>query len=582
MLVWLVGCVTGKAVLLPGDGVPGPWAPTLSVVDRASDVGYQDYAFHASFKRGRSCSIADFDSDGNLDIFVGNPFDTSYLLRNVGTDGAPQFEAAAPILEGEFPWSAPAADYDRDGDTDLFLSTGGIEAPGFDLLLRNDLVETGIYKFTDVTDVAGVAGGASPLTGEPLPAMSVGAQWVDLDRDGDLDLHVDTGVYPSLLVEAPPGSSVARTLVWRNDDGVFTDITNSIGLSLQGLGRFSIWFDYDLDGDLDLYQNHFASTPQTLWRNDLVETGTLGFTDVSGAMSLGPDTDVSMPLEVFSSSTADVNNDGWPDVVQFVRGVPDQGPYGEGHVLLINVAGTGFVAVQDIAGLDVGAPPSPLRDHTDAGVMGSSVVDATGDGLPDVYVGNGGPATGNRDQWFVARELIEVELEGVGVVVVPIYEDRSDLVDFPAAVSEGPPDAYPPYPYRTHAVCIADIDRDGFVDIAVTNGGMFLIGGDAAKEPNRLFQVVVEPRPHFIRARMVGDDFGARVTVRAVDAAGEDFQVVRFHWSREGFGASNGPELFFGLRDAVGKVEVEVRWSDGTIEDLGSVQLDSDLIVTRR
>lgn len=575
--VWLA-CDAGVGVIgFPSR--PPLWNAEISVEDLAGEAGFQDYSWHKAFKRGRSCSVRDFDADGLLDVFIGNPYDTSYVLRGGGVPGAPTFSAAPPILEGEFPWSAPSADYDQDGDVDLFLAMGGIESPAFDKLLRNDGVLAGTTLWTDVTDEAGIAGPVSAASGEVLPAMSVGAQWLDVDQDGDLDLHVDTGVFPSLLAGLADDATVARSLLWRNDGGSFTEIAASVGLTLVGLGRYSSWLDFDLDGDLDLYQNHFRSAPQTLWRNDLVETGVLGFQDVTAAMSLGADTDLAMPPEVFASATADVNGDGWPDLISFVRGVPEEGPYGEGHVIHINVDGKGFVGVQELAGIDIGAPPSPLRNHEDPGVMGCQVVDTTGDGLPDLYVGNGGPSSGNRDQWFIATDLVDVAFEGVGTVAVPVYDERSDLVDFAAPVAEAPAELYPPYPYRTHGTCAADIDRDGVAEMMVINGGMFLVGGDAAKEPNRLFRVAATPAARFLRVHLLGDPYGARVTVRATDVGGNAFQTTRFLWSREGFGASNGEELWMGLRDAARIDSVEIRWPDGAVHDLGSVPLDGDLVV---
>ena len=123
-------------------------------------------------------------------------------------------------------------DYDSDGDVDIYF-VNGAPLPGTqtkerprDALYRND----GGWKFTDVTDVAGVGD-----TGYGLGVVAG-----DHDGDGDLDLYV---------------SNFGPNVLYRNNgDGTFTDVTRSAGVAVgDHVGAGANFLDADGDGDLDLF-----------------------------------------------------------------------------------------------------------------------------------------------------------------------------------------------------------------------------------------------------------------------------------------------------------------------------------------
>lgn len=534
----------------------------LSVVDRASAPVVQDDAF-GSFKRGRGCTVSDLDLDGDLDLVLANPADTSYVLLNDGSGGF----AAGPVLASEeLVWAVSAADLDGDGDEDLFLAVGGLEGLGYDRLLRNDLVETGRLGFTDVTASAGLAGPAAfdPRIDGPVPVASLGGHWVDVDGDADLDLYVDTTPWPFLAAdEVPEQSVIGRNLLWRNDGLVFTEVAAELGLQGQQSSRYSSWLDIDHDGDLDLLENNMNQR-NVLWRNDGGR-----FTDVTAAWSLGGG-DLGYPLESFASAAADVNLDGWDDLVLFVRGYATEGPYQLGHTLLLNAAGQGFVDATEAANLN---DPfySGFRDHLNDGVMGSTLRDLTGEGIPDLFGGNGGPGAGYPNMLAVATELQPVDFGApVGVLPVPVYTDASALIQFPAEELSGSQGAYPDYPYRTHAGCAADLSGDGVVELYVMNGGMSWVGGDAVQEPNRWFEVQSDLPRRWLEVALQGDGeqvpfspFGARLEARIRDADGGERVVTGALQSLSGFAAQHGTVVHLGLGDAASIEELVVTWPDG-------------------
>lgn len=178
---------------------------------------------------GPGAAVADVDGSGSLDIY----------LPGIGQDGSGVLYLQAaertftPFadsgIDGQGAIGAWFADYDRDGDMDLYLTCAGENR-----LYRN----AGGAKFEDVTAAAGVGGGAK---------VSVGATWIDADHDGDLDLYVCQ--FASL-----DGQPAANALFRNNGDGTFTDTAVEAGVEAVGARTLSVAaFDFDDDRDLDLY-----------------------------------------------------------------------------------------------------------------------------------------------------------------------------------------------------------------------------------------------------------------------------------------------------------------------------------------
>lgn len=567
---------------------PSPIDPdpprSLTVTDEAVSANYQDWVVGRTFKRGRGCTFGDFDGDGRDDVLLLNPGNISFLMRNVTPPGGPIRLEPAQVLPGRsFAWMAAAADVDNDGDVDLFVGVGGLEGYGPDRLLRNDSVP-GEIRFVDVTDEAGVRGPYNPRTDKIFEAATMGATFVDVDRDGWVDLYVDGHIMPlHLWDDLPEGTLIGRNTLWHNQgDGTFVDITEQAGLTHIAPSRYSVWLDVDGDGDDDLFENNWDVAPNVFWRNLYMETGELRFEDATEEWSL--DGDLRFPLETFTAATEDLNNDGWPDLVLFVRGMASAGPYRNGHVVLINLEGRGFVDASEASNLNDPFEPGYLRDHISLGVMGAQVADVNNDGLPDVFIGNGGPSQGFVNQLFLSTGLEEHVIAGE-TVTVPRYANRSDLIDFPAPRHPdwGP---YPPYPYRTHGTCVVDLDGDGQLEIAVSNGGMSFFGGSSMFEPNRLFVFRQDPPPRWLKVDVRGDHrvgTDALATVVHVRAAQGDrsWSVRRTVRTSNGFSAQNPHTLHFGLGDADRIEALEVRWPDGRVDHLEPPKLNQRITVSR-
>ncbi len=193
-----------------------------------------------------SVAWGDYDSDGDLDILLtGTLTDSTRISRIYRNDGSDDFTDIDAGLPGVSVGSVAWGDYDSDGDFDILLS-GDTDSGSISRIYRND---DGI--FTDIgAGLAGVGSGS--------------AAWGDYDSDGDLDVLLSGGTGSGNL-------SISR--IYRNDDGIFTDIV----AGLTGVDYSSAaWGDYDSDGDLDILlsgdEGYYVSK---IYRND----GSGGFAD---------------------------------------------------------------------------------------------------------------------------------------------------------------------------------------------------------------------------------------------------------------------------------------------------------------
>ncbi|HEU4420119.1 MAG TPA: FG-GAP-like repeat-containing protein, partial [Planctomycetota bacterium] len=202
---------------------------------------------------GPGLALGDADGDGDDDLFVGGARGQAGALFVAGANGWTQQPG---------PWEQDSAcedmgvlwlDYDRDGDLDLFVASGGAEVKQGDATLRDR-----IYRND--------GGGAFTRDEQALPDVresSGHACAADFDRDGDLDLFVAGRLVPGAYPDAPPSR------LYRNDGGRFTDATQDLAPDLlhAGMVTSALFTDADDDGWLDLLvAAHWQ--PIRLLRND--------------------------------------------------------------------------------------------------------------------------------------------------------------------------------------------------------------------------------------------------------------------------------------------------------------------------
>jgi len=483
----------------------------VRLVDVAPEVGVDRRDL------GRGSAWADYDGDGDLDLFTMGHFAGTALYRNDGGRFTDRAEEAG--VAGSAGMGCVFADYDNDGDPDLYVVRDGWYGRAPNTLFRNE----GNGRFADVSLQAGVADEGSCFT----------ACWGDVDSDGHLDLFVANGV---------TGDSTASRLYQSDGRGSFADIAARAGIR-TGRSIGSALGDYDNDGDLDLYVANFNGI-NTFYRNE-TEPGTdeVVFTDVTR------ETRTQLPVGGYFTFFFDYDNDGNLDLfcselsdysAALYSKVNGNNRLDKNRPALYRNNGDGsFVDVTYRVGLG-----------RSFGSVGTHYGDLDNDGYPDIYLANGG------------AEMTRLEPDA-------LLLNRGDggFVDIASAAGVKQLG-------KGFGVTFADYDEDGDLDIYVPVGGAY--PGDRWR--NRLYRND-SPKNSWLTLRLVGtrsnrDGIGARVRVKAggrtlygtVDSGG-------------GFGSSNSLQLEMGLGDAEKVGELEIRWPSGQVDLWKDLEVDQVLVV---
>jgi hypothetical protein len=291
----------------------------------------------------RAAAWGDFDADGRFDLFVGFTRKSDAPSRLYHNEGGRFVDVARDLginAKGESR-QVSFIDFDNDGRVDLFVAFR--DAPN--MLFHNEG-----NRFVDVAGDMGVDD----------PRKTVGAVWFDYNLDGRLDLFV---------------ANQDGTLngLFRNDGNRFVDVAHELGMdafgrpSNHGSNGPSV-VDFDNDGNLDLFVASYG--PNFLFRAD----GRGQFTNVSEQAGVAGG-DRATP-----SSWGDYDNDGWPDL--YVSSYVDK-PVNERDYLYHNDGGRFTDAI----------PEAILKHGATHGVQWA---DFDGDGALDLALANNNPGGANH------------------------------------------------------------------------------------------------------------------------------------------------------------------------------------------
>jgi hypothetical protein len=495
-------------------------------------------------------------------------------------------------------------DFDNDGDLDVYLVQGsGLSAQGsgpapegfqfWDRLYRNDLKVasdgTRTLRFTDVTRESGIV----------APGYGMGVAAGDIDNDGWVDLYLTKFDAPNQLFR-------------NNGNGTFSDISKTSGTDQRSWSVSASFVDVNRDGWLDLYVGNYirysleAQTPcfgvsgaldycmpaayQPLQDRLYMNRGNGRFVDASGSSGIAREYGPALGV-----STADFNGDGWIDIYVANDGKENQlwlnqrnGTF-ENGALLAGVA----LPITGKAEASMGVDAGDFDDDGDEDLFvteltseGSNLFVNDGSGLFDdrsTQSGLGSPSvpfTGFGTAWFDFDNDGRLDLLSVNGTVqiiealrqakdpLPLhqrkllfhnlgggkFEEVGNRAGAAFALSE-----------VGRGAAFGDVDNDGDVDVLIGNNN----------GPTRLLINQATGGRHWIGLRLVGnggrDMLGARVEMVRKGAPTRRRRAR----SDGSYGSANDPRVIVGLGDSSDPPDVRVTWPDGKVDTWNQVPVDT-------
>lgn len=507
---------------------PGSTEPQRLFADATQDAQFEFIHDNGSTERkylpeimGAGGSILDYDGDGLFDVYFvqSGPVPGTHgekarsenrLFRNLGDSTFTDVTEQAGVGDTGYGMGSVAADYDADGDNDLYVVNFGD-----DVLLRNE----GDGTFSDATGESGIS---NSLWGSS-------ASFLDADRDGDLDLfvtnyvdfdlekHIDCGSVSKGQIAycSPDVYESAPDVFFRNNgDGTFVEATGGAGLtetSGKGLGVVAV--DLTNDGWTDIYVANDA-TPNFLFRN----RGNGTFEEAALWLGVGHNEEGKTEAGM-GATVGDVDRNGWLDLLVTNLSSETNSLYLGGEEF--------FIYNTRAAGL---YEPSYIWVG-----FGNDLLDLDNDGDLDLVVTNGHvidqPELIDDAQSF--RQPSQVFLnDGTGVFAEVASSLIGDLQ----------------VPRVGRGTMTLDWASDGKLDVIIT------FNNDRA----RLFRNVGESAGNWLGIRFQGDEAGARVEVESAEGAQLEEKILGSSYQ-----TSSDPRLHFGLGEATTAATVTVRPSRG-------------------
>ena len=491
---------------------------------------------------GSGAAFLDHDNDGDLDLYIvnGAPLPgfktttppTNFLYQNNGNGKFTDVTAAAGVGDTGYGMGCVTADYDNDGDTDLYVTNFG-----GNLLYRNN----GNGTFTDVTAHAGVGGGDK---------WSSSCTFVDYDNDGNLDLYVvnyldyditkDRDWYDSRgrrIYSNPQVYAGISDLLYRNNgDGTFTDVTRQAGVhNDDGKGLGVTCGDYDNDGHIDIYVAN-DTTPNFLYRN----VGDGRFVDI-GPFAGAAYNEHGVAEGGMGVDFGDYNNDSSLDI--FVTNFSN-----ETNTLYHNTTDGALIDFTNITGL---GEVSFLKL-----AFGTKFFDANNDSTLDLFVVNGHlyPTESDALEYAQTDQLFINTGEGTFVDA----SKQSGEYFSTKRVGRG--------------ATFGDYDNDGDTDIFVVNLNQegVLLRNEGGNKHNWLMIKTVGTKSNH-------DGIGTRVEV--ITRSHSQMKEVQ---AGSSYLSGHDLRLLFGLGTETKAETVKIIWSSGAKQTLMDVEANQLLVITEK
>ena len=536
LFVLLISCIVWAA----------PLGEFPSFVDVAAKVGItlmnihgdaaKDYILEAN---GNGAAFFDYDNDGDVDVLIVN----GSTLKQYKNGGDPMVAlyrndngrftdvtGGAGLRKQGWGMGACVADYDNDGNSDLYITAYGANA-----LYHN----SGDGTFTDVTAKARVGD----------PRWSTGCAFADYDRDGFVDLYVANYVnFDEKTVRARGSNDLCRymgadvfcgpvgltgqpdALYHNNGDGTFTDVTDKAGIRDPNYYGFGVLFsDFDNDGWPDIYVAN-DSQPNLLFHNN--KNGT--FSEI-GLISGSALNEAGRAQSGMGVAAGDYDGNGYLDifVTNFAR---------DTNTLYKNIGNMFFIDTTVAAGL--GEISLPYLG------WGANLADFDNDGRLDIFVANG-HVYPQVDSLKVGQTYLQRKELYRNMGNGKFEEIARSSADFLTRKS-------------SRGSAVGDFDNDGNLDVLVVN----------LNDRPSLYKNDGGNKNHWIGFHLEGtrsnrNAIGARIEIEA----GGRKQVGEVR-SGGSYLSQDDLRIHFGLGEATKVDRVRIRWPNGNTQDFGDFETD--------
>lgn len=474
-------------------------------VDVASNVGIKNR------NMAGGVIVDDFNNDNYLDIMTSDWSlnGAMHFYQNDKKGGFVDRSKASEIGRFKGGLNMMQADYDNDGDADIFVLRGAwMNQYGRqpNSLLRNN----GNGTFTDVTIKSGVY--------SEFPTQA--GTWNDFNNDGYLDLFIGN--------ESTPDVSYPCELYLNNQDGTFTNVAQKANCAIVDFTKGVTSSDYDNDGDIDLFLSGMNKR-KTLLKNTGLKKGIPQFVDATDQAGLA-----GLNVMTFPTWFWDYDNDGWQDI--FVCGYQIRGSIGGDTALealgLANESSKMYLFHNNHDGTfsDVSIAAGL---HKTVFAMGSNFGDIDNDGFLDMYLG-----TGNPDYKSLTPNKLFRNMGNGKFADVTVSGRVGNL-------------------QKGHGVAINDLDNDGNADIFIEVGGAYV--GDSFN--NSLYLNSGQNDNRWIKLQLEGIDsnrsaIGTKIKV-SFKENGVSRSVYRIVNSGGSFGASSlRREIGIGQATIIDQIEI--------------------------
>ncbi len=484
---------------------------------------------------GSGVTVLDYDGDGDLDLYmlngtyledISDPKGRCFrntpnrLYRNDGDGSFTEVAGQAGVDDRHWSMAASPLDYDGDGDTDIFLLNYGPN-----VFYRNN----GDGTFTDIAPLIGLQG---PQTLNGFTKWSVGAAFWDFDDDGDADVMVGnflafdpyylSAATPHLMPHPGEYRGQASILYRQEKDGTFTDVTKSMALLFPDSKCMGLTvFDYDDDGDLDLFQGN-DHQKNFLFRRETDKT----FSEV-GEVSGVVVNDQGLPTGSMHGSIGDVDGDGRVDLL-----VVDLR-----HGALYRNLGDGLFE-------DITAVSGVKGSFNGKGAWAAAFFDYDNDGDLDIFSANG-----------VADLLVDQP---------PLLLENDGRGHFRDVGAER--GAYFQQKRSGRGAAVWDYDNDGDLDILVSHI-------DLAATPTLLRNDGGNDN-HWIGFRLIGSEGPASAIGAKLTLTSDGRKQVRVNQWATTYLSYNDPRVHFGLGSSARAERLQVRWPNGQTEYFRDLEVD--------